>query len=285
MRKPLRGPSADDGGLPDATWRPRAQRRRPDRPAGASARGADRSPVGPGPGGRRARRNGTRPAALHPLRSRGPGAARRHRLRRGELERHRHRLHLRRPRHLQEVQGPDRRRQRAGPAPRRALLHERAARRRLAAGLPRAGDRRPHRRGPAPDDPAQGGDRRRRSAGDPAAGDPEAVRRAVRADALRPAARPGPAARRYRRPRAPGRHPRAAPAPDGGSARPISSSRRWLWTTCSSTSSLGTPPSGGMPSPSTSGRRPWWPPCSTRPRAPRQPWRRCSTSSSPSART
>ena len=40
----------------------------------------------------------------------GAGAAGGHRVRRGELERHRHRLDLRRPRHLQEVQGADRRR-------------------------------------------------------------------------------------------------------------------------------------------------------------------------------
>ena len=71
---------------------------------------------------------------------RGPGAARRHRLRRRELERHRHRLHLRRARHLQEVQGPDRRRQRAGPRLDARSFTRRAS---TTAGGWRASPRRP----------------------------------------------------------------------------------------------------------------------------------------------
>ena len=64
----------------------------------------------------------------------------------------------------------------------------RAARRRLAAGLPGPGDRGPRGRGAAADHPAQGGHRRRRPSGDPAAGGPEALRRARRADPRRTSA-------------------------------------------------------------------------------------------------
>ena len=63
------------------------------------------------------RRNAAHPArpgqpGLRAGRAAGAGAARRDPVRRGQLERHRHRLDLRRPRHLQEVQGQGRR----GPA-------------------------------------------------------------------------------------------------------------------------------------------------------------------------
>ena len=57
----------------------------------------------------------------------GPRAARRQRLRRGQLERHRDRLHLRRPWHLQEVQGAGRERPDAGVAARRARVQRRPA--------------------------------------------------------------------------------------------------------------------------------------------------------------
>ena len=66
----------------------------------------------------------------------------RDRLRRRLLERHRDRLDLRRPRHVQEVPRPDRGRRRPCLAARRARVHARGARRRLAARLPRAGRRR-----------------------------------------------------------------------------------------------------------------------------------------------
>ena len=77
----------------------------------------------------------------------------------------------------------------------------------VAARLPGAGQRRPRDRGPAADDPAQGGHGRRRAAGDPAPGRAEALRRAHRADAARPGHRRRAAARRHRRPRA-ARRPR-----------------------------------------------------------------------------
>ena len=67
-------------------------------------------------------------------------------LRRRELERHRDRLDVRRPRHVQEVQGADRRRRRAGEHGRPARVQPRRAARRLAAGLPRARARGPRRR-------------------------------------------------------------------------------------------------------------------------------------------
>ena len=65
---------------------------------------------------------------------------------------------------------------------RRQDVQPRAARRRLAAGLPGPGDPRPRGRRTPADHPAQGRHRRRRPAGDPAAGRAEAVRRARRAD-------------------------------------------------------------------------------------------------------
>ena len=107
------------------------------------------------------------------------------------LERHRHRLHLRRPRHLQEVQGPGRRRH-ACRSPRldvRTFTADQLDDGWRLACLAQATSDLDGRRAAA-DHPAQGRDRRRRPAGDPAAGDPEAVRRARRADARRPAHRP-----------------------------------------------------------------------------------------------
>ena len=85
----------------------------------------------------------------------------------------------------------------------------------LAAGLPGPGDPRPRRRRTSPGHPPQGRHRRRRPAGHPAARGPEAVRRADRAHARGPALRPGPAARRDRRPRADPRPPRPAAAAEG----------------------------------------------------------------------
>ena len=70
----------------------------------------------------------------------GAGAAGRERLRLGVVERHRDRLHLRRPRHLPQVQGASRRAH-ADLAARPAYLLRHRARQRLATGLP--GDRRP----------------------------------------------------------------------------------------------------------------------------------------------
>ena len=108
-----------------------------------------------------------RPALQRPA---GAGAARGHPVRRGELERHRDRLHLRRPRHLQEMprQVPaDRARARQ---PRRPRLHRAGDQGRLAARLPDAGHRRRRRGGAAADHPAEGGDGRRRPSGDPPPG-------------------------------------------------------------------------------------------------------------------
>ncbi len=151
----------------------------------------------------------------------------RQRLRRGELERHRDRLHLRRPRHLQEVQDPGARAGRVpGAPPRRALVHARPARGRLAAGLPGPGHPGPPGRGAAADHPPQGRHPRRRPAGDPAPGRAEAVRRARRAHAVRPAHRPAAALRRDRRPRAHPRPARAAPAARRCCGRPTSRSPR-----------------------------------------------------------
>ena len=85
---------------------------------------------------------GHRAGEHRPARYRVPHG--RHRVRRRQLERHRHRLHLRRPRHLQEVQGQGGRRGRRRPTPLdvRAFTPE-ELRRRLAAGLPGPGHRRP----------------------------------------------------------------------------------------------------------------------------------------------
>ena len=65
------------------------------------------------------------------------------RLRRRELERHRHRLDLRRARHVQQVQGAGLRGRGAGARRRPARVQPRRAARRLAAGLPRARARGP----------------------------------------------------------------------------------------------------------------------------------------------
>ena len=99
--------------------------------------------------------------------------------------------------------------------PRRAHLHRGAARRGLAPRLPAPRDPRPRCRGPSADHPAQGRDRRDRASGDPAPGPPEALRRARRGHARRPAHRPRTPHRRHRRPRAHRRPPRAAPAVHG----------------------------------------------------------------------
>ena len=188
-------------------------------PRSAAPRGADRSA-----GGRRRQPSSTTAPGGSGCTSQPsdrevrvpPGVTR---LRRRELERHRDRLDLRRSRHLQEVQGADRRRLGAGVSgsTQRSFTNEQLGLGWRLACLAQATtdlvvDV------PPLDDPTQGSDRRRRPAGDPAAGDPEAVRRADRADPVRPADRPGPAARRDRRPRAARRHPRAAPPSDGRAA-------------------------------------------------------------------
>ena len=95
------------------------------------------------------------------------------------MERHRDRLHLRRPRHLQQVQGAGR-----STAPCRSPARRSAPSRReqlddgwRLACLAQA-TARPRGRRAAADHPAQGRDRRRRPPGDPAARRAEAVRRA-----------------------------------------------------------------------------------------------------------
>ena len=77
-------------------------------------------------------------------------------LRRRELERDRDRFHLRRPRDLQEVQGPDRVGRGAGRHRRSAGVHHRRAPRGLAAGMPRRRAQRPRDRGATAPDPAEG---------------------------------------------------------------------------------------------------------------------------------
>ena len=133
-----------------------------------------------------------RRSALPARRHAGAGAARRHAVRRRELERHRDRLHLRRPRHLQEMQDPDHRRQRARVAARRPRVLARTSCG-PAGGWPagRSGHSRPADRGPAAGDPAEGGDGRSRPPGHPAPRRAEALPGAGRAVAGRPADRPG----------------------------------------------------------------------------------------------
>ena len=121
----------------------------------------------------------------------------RHRLRLRVVERHRDRLHLRRPRHLPQVQGAASRATHAGHPPRRAGPSRRdqlddgwrlaclvSATRDLVVDVPPLTTR------PKAATVGVGRQVILRP------GDPEAVRRAGRADARRPAHRPGPAARR-----------------------------------------------------------------------------------------
>ncbi len=108
---------------------------------------------------------GSRPAPLPPDGggSRRQGGARARRddgVRRGQLERRRHRLDLRRPRHLQEVQGADRLRARVAQPGRSARVLRRGAEGGLAARVPRARAGGPDRRGAAAADAAEGGARR-----------------------------------------------------------------------------------------------------------------------------
>ena len=94
----------------------------------------------------------------------------RDRLRLRVVERHRDRLHLRRPRHLPQVQGAGRgRRRRRSPGTTSRTFTPDQLDDGLAAGLPGPGDARPRGRRTAADHPAQGRHRRRRSPGDPAA--------------------------------------------------------------------------------------------------------------------
>ena len=134
--------SATTTGAP--TGSPRTARARPPTKqvaAEAAARerlGAQTTRAPARAAGRRARRRRPRPAALPARRQRGPRPERDADLRRRELERDRDRLDLRRPRHLQEVQGArivsgDV----AGRHRRSARVHDRGAARRLAARLPR----------------------------------------------------------------------------------------------------------------------------------------------------
>ena len=179
------------GGRPPA--RPRRMGRALDRvvPREAGGRGvvsaAEILPVPPP--------EGPRPAALRADRRQrhaGEGGARSGRddaLRRGELERDRDRLDLRRPRHLQEVQGARRRGEGAALARRPARVLDRGAEGGLAARLPRAGGGGPRRRGAAALLAAEGGARRRRPARDPAARGAEALPRARGADARGPGSR------------------------------------------------------------------------------------------------
>ena len=110
-----------------AGGRDRAHERRVPQATRARARRAG------GAGGRRP----ARPPALPARRRRGPRPQRDADVRRRELERDRHRLDLRRPRDVQEVQGPRRLRRGPGLQRRPARVHHRRAARRLAAGLPR----------------------------------------------------------------------------------------------------------------------------------------------------
>ena len=121
--------------------------RRPDEPAGARhlARTRRREGLLAPPGADAAPHDGTGRVELtfavadghrRPATVRVPPGVTRLRLR--VVERHRDRLHLRRPRHLPQVQGPGRRARRPGLPARRAHLLARPARRRLAAGLPGA---------------------------------------------------------------------------------------------------------------------------------------------------
>ncbi len=148
------------------------------------------------------RRHRAGPAALHPRGRRGPRAERDARVRRGELERDRDRLDLRRPRDVQEVQGADRLRRRPGRPAGPAGVHDGRAPRGLAARVPRERPRRSGRRGAAAADPPEGGAGGRRAARDPAPGGPEAPPRARRADDGGSALRSTAGARRARRPRA-----------------------------------------------------------------------------------
>ena len=130
------------------------------------------------------------PESASPLRagrSRGPRSVGHAHLRRGELERHRDRLDVRRPRDVQEVQGADRRRRRAREHRRPARVQPGRAARRLAARLPRARARGPDRARAAAADAAEGGAGRRRPARDPAARGAEAPPRARGAHARGPA--------------------------------------------------------------------------------------------------
>ena len=103
------------------------------------------------------RRRRAGPAAVPARRRGGPRPERHARVRRGELERDRDRLDLRRPRDVQEVPRADRVGRRPGRAPRPARVLGRRAARGLAARVPRVRARRPGRRGAAAADSAEGG--------------------------------------------------------------------------------------------------------------------------------
>ena len=220
--------------------RPPARARRVGRAPGSSAtatrrrrrRRRERRRADPGGALGAAR---ARPAALRAGRRRHEGDARAggdDALRRGELERGRDRLDLRRPRHLQEVQGARRVRLGRDLGGRPARVRARRAEGRLAARVPRRGERGRRRRGAAAADAPEGGARRRRAARDPAPGRAEALPRADRADARGPDLRPRARARGDGRPRA-ARPARARARRSGGRcATRTGRSPRCSATTC-----------------------------------------------------
>ena len=167
----------------------------------------DRRPPGPAREERRRLRFSPRDRShrshrprLRALRQAGARAARREHLRCRELERHRDRLDLRWPWHLQEVPGPGARRHRPCEPSRHEGIHRRADRRWLAPGLPRECDVQPAHRRASDDDASEGGNGRGRPPGDPAAEPRQALSRARRPEPFRPALRHRPGARRRHRP-------------------------------------------------------------------------------------
>ena len=139
-----------------AADRPRGQGGRPGAEPGRVGRRLDRRPPRPagqragGPAGGRSRnyasqvpRDGNRGRSTRARsgqsafqRTARAGSVRRDPVRRGQLERHRDRFHLRRPRYLQEVPDQDRRRPARADQPGYQGLHRRRDQGRLAAGLP-----------------------------------------------------------------------------------------------------------------------------------------------------
>ena len=136
------GPDQRDHGRPDPAGGHGGAGRRPAARPRRLGRRLDRG-VPRREGGRRGRGDAGQahePAGRPPVqRPPGAGAAGGHPLRRGELERHRDRLHLRRPRHLQEVPHPVQGRPAAADQPRPARLHRAGDQGRLAARLPHPG--------------------------------------------------------------------------------------------------------------------------------------------------
>ena len=231
---------------------------------------------------------GPRPAGLPAGGRRDQGGARpgRHdavRLR--ELERRRDRLDLRRPRHLQEVQGARRVRPPGAVVGRPSRVLARRAEGRLAARLPRAGRGGSRRRGAAAADAAEGGARRRRPARDPQAGGAEAPSRADASPRSRIRSRISSASRtRWTTSSCACRSSSCATSARRCATR-TGTSPRSSSTTCCSTSSPATRRRGATRSPTTSARPPASRRCSTSRPASRPRCARSSTRSSRSART